>query len=258
MVPLWALGPRGLPTRGGPEAPPPASGDAPAPCWCGCPRSAASPTPCGSPRHGRESPPGPAGCGRGVPHRCTGPQGRAYWAWGVHERGPPLAAVARRPWSAPSPKGAHPLQAVGSARGGEAGLTHRLHLLPAKGRPASRRSIFSRRTSPSIVSSPTLALSRAFSSSRSSAGRALSAASPPRRNARARRKAEPLSCPTRGRASPGSRPAKDAGPPPACAGRRTDPAHCDALGPWLRSPYGRPPPKPPLGFCSFIATPLSL
>ena len=82
-----------------------------------------------------------------------------------------------------APKGAHPLQAVGSARGGEAGLTHRLHLLPAKGRPASRRSIFSRRTSPSIVSSPTLALSRAFSSSRSSAGRALSAASPPRRNA---------------------------------------------------------------------------
>ena len=34
-----------------------------------------------------------------------------------------------------APKGAHPLQAVGSARGGEAGLTHRLHLLPAKGRP---------------------------------------------------------------------------------------------------------------------------
>ena len=27
-----------------------------------------------------------------------------------------------------APKGAHPLQAVGSARGGEAGLTHRLHL----------------------------------------------------------------------------------------------------------------------------------
>ena len=131
-----------------------------------------------------------------------GPQGRAYWAWVVHERGPPLAAVARRPWSAPSPKGAHPLQAVGSARGGEAGLTHRLHLLPAKGRPASRRSIFSRRTSPSIVSSPTLALSRAFSSSRSSAGRALSAASPPRRNAS--RQAESRAAvrrPTRGRAS---------------------------------------------------------
>ncbi len=136
-----------------------------------------------------------------------------------------------------------------------AGLTHRLHLLPAKGRPASRRSIFSRRTSPSIVSSPTLALSRAFSSSRSSAGRALSAASPPRRNAS--RQAESRAAvenstenqsPTRGRASPGSRPAKDAGPPPACAGRRTDPAHCDALGPWLRSPYGRPPPKPPLAF----------
>ena len=147
-----------------------------------------------------------------------------------------------------APKGAHPLQAVGSARGGEAGLTHRLHLLPAKGRPASRRSIFSRRTSPSIVSSPTLALSRAFSSSRSSAGRALSAASPPRRNASRQAESRAAVVPTRGRASPGSRPAKDAGPPPACAGRRTDPAHCDALGPWLRSPYGRPPPKPPLAF----------
>ena len=157
-----------------------------------------------------------------------------------------------------APKGAHPLQAVGSARGGEAGLTHRLHLLPAKGRPASRRSIFSRRTSPSIVSSPTLALSRAFSSSRSSAGRALSAASPPRRNAsRPRRKAEPLSCPTRGRASPGSRPAKDAGPPPACAGRRTDPAHCDALGALAPFALRAPSAKAPSCFCSFIATPLS-
>ena len=91
------------PPGGGPEAPPPHQATHPL-LACGCPRSAASPTPCGSPRHGRESPPGPAGCGRGVPHRCTGPQGRAYGAWGVHERGPPLAAVARRPWSAPSPK----------------------------------------------------------------------------------------------------------------------------------------------------------
>ena len=169
----------------------------------------ASPTPCGSPRHGRESPPGT--CPMPAEEFRIGARAHraALIGRGAFMNGDRLSPPLRVDRGArQAQRAAHPLQAVGSARGGEAGLTHRLHLLPAKGRPASRRSIFSRRTSPSIVSSPTLALSRAFSSSRSSAGRALSAASPPRRNASRQRKAEPLSCPTRGRASPGSRPAK--------------------------------------------------
>ena len=148
-----------------------------------------------------------------------------------------------------APKGAHPLQAVGSARGGEAGLTHRLHLLPAKGRPASRRSIFSRRTSPSIVSSPTLALSRAFL-----LVPLIRRAGFERRLAPAKERLAPGGKPSRCRAQLAAERLQALAPqktqdrlPLALAGEPT-PLTAMPWAPWLRSPYGRPPPKPPLAF----------
>jgi hypothetical protein len=51
-----------------------------------------------------------------------------------------------------------------------------------EGEPFSSRSAFCCSSSLSIISSPTLAFSRAISSSRSSAGRLFSAARPPSRN----------------------------------------------------------------------------
>ena len=61
------------------------------------------------------------------------------------------------------------LQAIDSTDGDRAGLTHRLDLRRAKGRPASRRWVFSWSSSFSMVNSPTFFLSRPICSSRTSA-----------------------------------------------------------------------------------------
>src|SRR5919107_215836 len=69
------------------------------------------------------------------------------------------------------------------AGGGRDLPAHHLGLRRAKGRCVSKRSIFASSSSVAIVSSPTLACSRPISASRASAGRLLSDASPPARNA---------------------------------------------------------------------------
>src|SRR5689334_5662694 len=69
-------------------------------------------------------------------------------------------------------------QPVGSSGGGGDGLAYRLGLLGTKGRSPRHRWVSS---SLSMVSSPTLARSRAISSSRSSVGRLFNAAWPPAR-----------------------------------------------------------------------------
>src|SRR5512132_1599923 len=68
-------------------------------------------------------------------------------------------------------------QAVHPIHGGRDRPAHRLDLRRAKGAPASRRAIFSRNSSVSMVISPTLPFSRTTSSSRSSLLRSFSAAS---------------------------------------------------------------------------------
>ena len=65
----------------------------------------------------------------------------------------------------PIPNPAGPLQAVNLSHGDRAGLAHLLDLRRAKGDPASRRAAFSRRSSLSIVSSPTFFLSLPICSS---------------------------------------------------------------------------------------------
>src|SRR5262249_58557035 len=76
------------------------------------------------------------------------------------------------------PAAADTRQAVAPPGGGGDRLPYGLRLLGAKGRSARHRWVSS---SLSMVSSPTLARSRAISSSRSSAGRLLRAAWPPAR-----------------------------------------------------------------------------
>src|SRR3954454_20326922 len=81
-----------------------------------------------------------------------------------------------------APQARDPLEAVDLVRGGRDLPAHDLGLRRAKGRSTSRRSIFAFRSSAVVVSSPTLACSRAISASRASAGRLFSDASPPARN----------------------------------------------------------------------------
>ena len=66
------------------------------------------------------------------------------------------------------PAAGDPRQAIDAIRGGRDRLAHRLDLRRAKGAPASRRAIFSRNSSVSMVISPTFPFSRVISSSRSS------------------------------------------------------------------------------------------
>src|SRR5512132_2166284 len=75
------------------------------------------------------------------------------------------------------PAAGDPRQAIDAIDGGRDRLAHGLDLRRAKGAPASRRAIFSRNSSVSMVISPTLLFSRTISSSRSSLLRSLSAAS---------------------------------------------------------------------------------
>src|SRR4051812_10971568 len=154
--------------------------------------------------------------------------------------GSAAVAVDRRPRYAPQAR--HPLQAVGPGRGGRDLPAHRLDLLGAKGRAVSSRPILAPRSSVAIVSSPTFSFRRPISSSRASAGRLLSDASPAARNA----SRQPLSSaavtprprdtssrpPPRSRRPPAprSRPADirrrsvGAGPsPPACGARSAGP-----------------------------------
>src|SRR5512132_1786051 len=79
------------------------------------------------------------------------------------------------PRNAPAAGDTH--QAVHPIHGGRDRPAHRLDLRRAKGAPASRRAIFSRNSSVSIVISPTVPFSRVPSSSRSSRVRSFSAAS---------------------------------------------------------------------------------
>src|SRR5512147_3013692 len=75
------------------------------------------------------------------------------------------------------PAAGDPRQAIDAIDGGRDRLAHGLDLRRAKGAPASRRAIFSRNSSVSMVISPTFPFSRAISLSRSSRSRSFSAAS---------------------------------------------------------------------------------
>src|SRR5512144_2186406 len=75
------------------------------------------------------------------------------------------------------PAAGDPRQAIDAINGGRDRLAHGLDLRRAKGAPASRRAIFSRNSSVSMVISPTFPFSRAISLSRSSRSRSFSAAS---------------------------------------------------------------------------------
>src|SRR4051812_38315936 len=105
------------------------------------------------------------------------------------ESGPPThvalrcaaVAVDGRPRAAPQAR--DPLDPVGLGCGGRDPPAHRLDLLRAKGRAVSSRPILASRSSAVMVSSPTFAFRRPISASRASAGRLLSEASPPARNA---------------------------------------------------------------------------
>src|SRR5262249_37235672 len=69
-----------------------------------------------------------------------------------------------------APHAADPRQAIQLPRGGRGGLTHRLDLLCGKGRLVSSRPIFSRKSSISIVDSPSFSRRRPNSRSRLSSG----------------------------------------------------------------------------------------
>src|SRR5512144_1108287 len=75
------------------------------------------------------------------------------------------------------PAAGDPRQAIDAINGGRDRLAHGLDLRRAKGAPASRRAIFSRNSSVSMVISPTFPFSRTILSSRSSRSRSSSAAS---------------------------------------------------------------------------------
>lgn len=113
-------------------------------------------------------------------------------------------AIDRGPGHAPGP--AHGGDPVGSVRGGRDVPAHGLDLRRAKGRPASRRAILPSSSSLSRVSSPTFERRRRTSSSRSSAGRVLSAAWPAARKSsrqpEIRAAGTPRSRETRSRSSP--------------------------------------------------------
>ena len=134
----WRCGPwaRGLPTRWGAEA------FRPHPILLADARGAASP-------NTLQEPVAEAAMEGDLPDVAEefriAREGRAYWAWSVHERGPPLAAVAV------DRGGQAPKRTPASTCPCREALTHRLHLLPAGRRP--RRSIFSRNRPP--LSSPT-------------------------------------------------------------------------------------------------------
>src|SRR5512133_2610328 len=91
-----------------------------------------------------------------------------------HNRCLPVAIHGRR---RNIPAAGDPRQAIDAIDGGRDRLAHGLDLRRAKGAPASRRAIFSRNSSVSMVISPTFPFSRAISLSRSSRSRSFSAAS---------------------------------------------------------------------------------
>src|SRR4051794_5696979 len=162
-------------------------------------------------------------------------------------RPPPLAAIRAavavdgRPRDAPQAR--DPLDPVRLGGGGRDLPAHRLDLLRAKGRPASRRPILAPSSSFAMVSSPTFSFRRPISASRASAGRLLSDTSPAARKASRQPLSSaavtPSSRETSSRSSPRSsrstasrlRPADmrrrgvGAGPPPpACGARSAGPA----------------------------------
>ena len=80
------------------------------------------------------------------------------------------------------PHAADPLHAIRPTGGDRLGATHRVDLRRAKGPPASSWSTFAYSNSVSISSSPILAYSRRWSSSRASGARLFSLACPAARN----------------------------------------------------------------------------
>ena len=88
----------------------------------------------------------------------------------------PAMTIQRGPRRAPDP--GHPKNAVGPVRGGRSHHAHGLDLRRAKGRPVSSCSIFTSSSSLAMVRSPTFAFRRPISTSRPSAGRDFSDASP--------------------------------------------------------------------------------
>src|SRR6056297_688095 len=132
-----------------------------------------------------------AGKGRGIEHRldvdqqigvtARPPRATPSW-WARHIGGlgtgtRTAMTVNHCPGHAPDPADArHPEATVGGDR---MRPTHFFDLRRAKGRPPSSSSIFAYSNSLSMVISPTLACSRAISSSRASRSRSLSALSAP-------------------------------------------------------------------------------
>ena len=135
---------------------------------------------------------------------------------------------------------AHPEQALGIQGEGRGGLAHRLGLHQGGGRLASRRSIFSFNSLISMVSSPTLPLSRVFSSSRETVGSSSRHLGLPRGSQPACGPACLQSRPTPGEERLAPRPEAFEAPPPSCVGCSSSPGLCAWLQK-LRLASGLPP-----------------